>query len=284
MAAEEGNISRAAARLNISQPAVSRQIKDLEEELGVELFVRASNGLRLTQAGSHALGEARNLLRQANHFRSSLQSFTQSAKIMTLNIGYLPTSLPVFLTKGLKKYNALHPEVCVRMEEMTPARQESALARGEIDLAFIGSALATSDAKYQMETVFEVPVALALPDDHPMAGDASIDLSNLGGEGFLSLNEKIFPGRPAMEQDLFDRAGISPTVTLRARGLSELLGHVGTGAGVALIPSDLSHLPHAGVSIVPLSKPTAVLHHMAVWIKDQETPALLDLVKGLKAV
>ena len=282
MVAEEGNVSRAAARLNISQPAVYRQIKDLETELGVELFLREHNGLRLTEAGNFALLQARELLRQANGLQSAMQTFAKQTKTMSLKIGYLPTALPGFLTKALRQFNEEHQYVCVQIEEMNPVHQESALARGEIDLALLGTATASWNKKYRTEIILSTPVAIALPDDHKLSTKKRIDLSELKSDVFVSLDPNVFPGRPEMEADLFDRAKIAPTIALKARGLSELLGHVGAGTGAALIPSDLNHLPHAGVAIRPLKTHTAQLTFSAVWREDQQTSELLALIKMLK--
>ena len=123
---------------------------------------------------------------------------------------------------------------------------------------------------------------MALPDDHALAQKKTIDLSDLAKASFITLDADLFPGRPAMQNDLFERANISPNIALTARGLSELLGHVGAGSGVALIPADLEQLPHAGVAIRPLKKPTANLTSSAVWREEQQTSELLALIELLK--
>lgn len=283
MVAEEGNVSRAAARLNISQPAVSRQLKDLEHELGVALFDRGRNGLRLTEAGNFALAQARELLRQANSLQGSMQAFTQQTKTMTLRIGYIPTALPGFLTRALRQFNADHQHVCVELEEMNPTRQEKALARAEIDVALLGTACPDLAKKYRIETIREVPVVLALPDNHDGAGDTAIDLSEMGAEKFLTLNEAAFPGRPHMQADLFGQAEIDPPVVLKANSLGELLAHVGAGLGIALVPSDVDQLPHPGVVFIPLKNTTHTLKFSAVWDASEQTRELLDLLDALKA-
>ncbi|MDP6700212.1 MAG: LysR family transcriptional regulator, partial [Candidatus Latescibacteria bacterium] len=94
MAAEEENISRASARLHISQPAVSRQIKDLEEELGVQLFERLRDGLKLTAAGNRALVHARQILRKAAELEEAMHPFRGQHTTLTLAVGYIPTALP----------------------------------------------------------------------------------------------------------------------------------------------------------------------------------------------
>ncbi len=133
--------SRAAARLHISQPAVSRQIRDLEDELGVALFDRAANGLRITEAGQTALSHAKDLLRRSNDLATAMQAFgRKSGKTMSIQIGFVPTALPGFLAEGMRTFFKTHAHVCLQIHEMSPQAQEVALAGKQIDLALIGHA------------------------------------------------------------------------------------------------------------------------------------------------
>lgn len=270
MAAEEGNVSRAAARLNVSQPAVSRQIRDLEEELGVSLFERNPSGLRLTEAGETALVHAGSVLRAAGVLEESMRAFAIGGSKVSLRVGYLPTALPRFLAEGMRRFHARHPEVCVQIYEMTPSEQERALRGGEIDVGLIGEPSPELKREYLATTIHRTPVVAVVPDDHPLAGRKSIELAELEGDPFLSLDEREFPGRPDMLDVLFSRAGISPEIAIRAKGLSELLGLVGSGAGVGVAPADLEQLPHAGVAFVPLKKPKLTLHFAAVRSRESE--------------
>lgn len=281
MAAEEGNMSRAAARLHVSQPAVSRQLRDLEEELGVPLFERQSNGLSITDAGQTALTHARQILRQSNAMSEAMRSFSESEHSVTLRIGYLPTALPGFLADGLRRFNDSHRNVCVQIHEMTPLEQEKALQKDEIDLALLGTACPELKKKYRVEPIRKVPLAAVVPDDHRLADRKSIDLAEMAADTFLTLHEDHFPGRPAMMKSIFDRAKISPKISLKVNGLSELLGHVGAGAGVALVPADVDQLPHARVSFIALKRPKTTLVSSAVWRKESETQELLDLFEQI---
>lgn len=279
MAAEEANISRAASRLNVSQPAVSRQIKDLEDELGVELFERLPNGLKLTDAGESALAHARELLRQASAMIESMHAFARRDQSVSLKIGFLPTALSGFLAEGLRKFYKTHQHVSVQIFEMTPSAQEEALRDGEIDLALIGSACPVLRRDFVVETIRTTEMAMVVPDDHRFANRKSLDLAELGEDTFLTLHEDNFPGRPEMMANMFSRAEISPEVTIRARGLTELLGLVGAGAGIAVVPADLEDLPHAGVAFIKLKRPKMKLQFSAAWRKNSGIPEIDDLVE-----
>lgn len=282
MAAEEANISRAASRLNVSQPAVSRQIKDLEEELGLPLFHRESSGLRLTEAGESALAHAREVLRHSGAMVDAMKAFSNQNSRASVKVGFLPTALPGFLADGLRKFNRQHQDVCVQIYEMTPSEQEKALREGDIDLALIGEACPELRRDFEVATMRKTEMAIVVPDDHRLAKRKAADLAELSEESFLTLHEAHFPGRPEMLAGLFSRAGINPEVTIRARGLSELLGLVGGGAGVAVAPADLDQLPHHGVVFLKMRKPRMSLLFSGAWRKSAPNSAVETLVRFLQ--
>lgn len=275
-------MSRAAARLNVSQPAVSRQIKDLEEELGLPLFVREPNGLSLTEGGAAALAHAREILRQSNTMVEAMEAMANREATVTVKVGFLPTALPGFLADGMRQFNRKYKNVSVQIFEMTPTEQEEALRDGEIDLALIGELCPNVKKDYHVDTIRRTEMAMVLPDDHPLAGRKSVNLSEFGEETFVTLHEKHFPGRPQMMADMFSKAGINPEVTMHAKGLSELLGLVGGGAGVAMAPADMVQLPHHGVVFVKMKKPKLSLLFSAAWRKTGDLSGVEALVALLK--
>ncbi|MGI9240952.1 MAG: LysR substrate-binding domain-containing protein [Verrucomicrobiales bacterium] len=281
MAAEEENISRAAARLNLTQPAVSRQIRDLESDLGLPLFDRESGGLKLTEAGQAALPHAQDILRRAEGLSSAMAAFKRQPK-RSLRVGFIPTALPGFLAAALRTFNQRHDDVCTQIREMSPVDQERALRDGEIDVALIGSPCPEILAKFKSAELLKTPLAIVLPDDHLLALRKSIDLAELEGERFVSLDERHFPGRPALIADLGERAGFTLDVGMKAEGLPELLGLVAGGAGVGVLPQDVHQLPHPGVVFIRMRRPSVQLVSSAVWRSDAESDELLELIGLLK--
>jgi len=282
MAAEEANISRAAARLNVSQPAVSRQIRDLESEWDVELFEREPQGLRLTPAGELALSRAREVLQQAHQLGEDMRPFSTTGRQVTLRVGFIPTALPGLLAEGLKRFNATEPKVSIQITEMHPADQIAALRKGEIDLALPGAIAAKVKAEFFTQLLRSTPLALVVPSEHALASRRGADLSELGNETFLSLDEARFPGREKMHQRLFKVAQIEPRVALRASGLNELLGLVGSGAGIALAPADLARMPATGVTFLKLTRPTMTFGVSAVW-RDSDHRKTVESLVGILA-
>ena len=282
MAAEERNISRAAARLNISQPAVSRQIRDLEDELGTQLFAREANGLELTEAGELALPFAQDLLRRAADLSTAIRSLNRPA-LRHLKVGFIPTALTGFLAAGLRRFNREFEGVCTQIREMSPKEQEEALRSGEIDLALLGTPCPQLADEFAVEAILKTPMAIVLPDDHLLALRKSIDLAELAREPFVSLHEKHFPGRPQMLAELCGRAGFTADVRLKAEGLQEMLGLVAGGGGVGVLPADVNQLPHPGVVFIKMRKPKMELVSSAVWRKNGEgVDDVMGLVRLLK--
>lgn len=281
-AASERNISRAAALLNISQPAVSRQIRALEDELGVTLFVRASDGLHLTDAGQTALAHAQDLLRSAADLQLAMDVFRAPSK-RPLRVGFIATALAGFLASSLRAFNRKHSDVCTHIREMSPLEQEEALRVGDIDIALLGTPRTELKKEFRTEVILKTPMAIVLPDDHSLATRKSLDLAELASDPFVTLHERHFPGRPALLADLCGRAGFIADVRSKADGIQALLGMVGGGAVVGVLPADVSQLPHPGVVFVKMHKPRLSLTSSAVWRKDRESAELLELIALLKS-
>ena len=281
MTAEEENISRASARLHISQPAVSRQIKDLEEEMGVQLFERLRDGLKLTAAGNRALVHARHILRKAAELEEAMHPFRGQHTTLTLAVGYIPTALPAGLLRALRIFEKHHANIRVQIQEMTPGQQVQALRDDQLDLILPGMPWSSVTGEFAACVIQKVPMAVAVPADHPLARRPAIDLEHLQGESFVSLHEDQFPGRPELLARIFRRTSISPHIVAKARGLSELLGLVAAGRGVAFAPSDWEHFPHENVVFVELSCPRLTLDLSAVWKRERETPALLSFIQAI---
>ena len=168
-AAEEKNISRASVRLHISQPAVSRQIKDLEEELGVQLFKRLRDGLELTDAGNRALVHAREILHRAAVMQEAMTPFCGRSAPANLSVGYIPTVLPGFLAHALRIFHQQHDGLRIQIVEMMPREQVEALREGRLDLALLGMPWPTLKKDFAVRAILRVPMAIVIPSDHALA-------------------------------------------------------------------------------------------------------------------
>ena len=278
-AAEEKNISRASVRLHISQPAVSRQIKDLEEELGVPLFKRLRDGLELTDAGNSALVHAREVLRQAAVLQEAMSPFRGRSARAILSVGYIPTALPGGLARALRVFEQQYKDQRIQIYEMTPGQQVEALRKDQLDVSLLGMPWSGIKEEFATRVILKVPMAVIVPADHALASRPAVDLADLQKEPFVSFHEDQFPGRPELLEHMFHHRSVAPEVVAKARGLSELLGLVAAGRGVALAPSDLDQFPHVGVVFLKLKRPKLILESSALWKRDRETPELLSFVE-----
>ena len=278
--AEKLSFSRAAVQLYISQPALSRQIKNLEDELGVELFLRQPDGLKLTEAGVSFLEHAKDILHRSHVAVQTVHSrYTNIDK--PLVIGYIPTILQSFLGETIHRFGLAYPQVAVRFQEMPPSEQVKALRDGAIDIAFMGNPPDELEAEFVVECVRKVPIAALLPDTHPLADRDSIHLAELADEKFIGMSEETFPGRNDRIRDTCRCAGFTPNLYLFADSHASMITLVAAGQGVAIMPNEAEALPHPKVVFVPLHHPIYYARSTAVWRKETPTPSLNRFLKIL---
>ncbi len=279
--AEELNVSRASARLRVSQPAVSRQLRDLEDELGVQLFDRGNSRLKLTAAGEAFLAHARDLLRRSSDAAREMAAFRPKTA-QTLTIGYIAPVLASTLSPALRAFGQKHPETEVVLREMSPGEQVKALREGKIDLALLGNSCPVLSKEFEVVELEQIPVEAVLPDNHMLALRKRIGLVELKDETFIGFDEEHFPGRNDMICRACQDAGFTPHLRYRVDSLSALLAKVAAGDGVTLTPREVGQLPHPGAVLVPLKAPIPSVASAAVLRKREPKPALLDLMKSAR--
>lgn len=267
--AEELNFSRAALRLYISQPALSRQIKNLEDELRVVLFLRHSDGLKLTEAGTIFLEQAKDILARSDVAVQTIKAYSINTHEPLL-IGYIPTILESFLGETLHKFSLSYPQVPIRFHEMPPSEQVNALRNRKIDIAFMGNPPDELEQEFTVKSVKQVPIYSLLPETHPLAHQSSIDLREVACEKFIGMSEETFPGRNARIRDVCYCAGFTPNLYLFADSHASMIALVAAGQGVAVMPKEAEALPHPKVVFMPLHYPIYYARSTAVW--RQETP------------
>lgn len=182
--AERGNFTRAAADLMISQPALSRSIQKLEEELGQPLFERKTRSVSLTDAGIMLQGRAQQILSILEDTKAEITDDGQSGR---LRIGAIPTVAPFFLPEILRSFSEHYPKATVIVQENTTDNLVKNCTQGEIDLAILALPI---PAKYlEVEELFEEELLLVLPPDHPLASQPRIRLKEVEGMPFVLLDE-----------------------------------------------------------------------------------------------
>jgi len=276
--AEELNISRASARLRISQPAVSRQLRDLEEELRVALFHREQHGLKLTPAGEAFLAHARDLLRRSGDAVKQMAAFNRPPP-ETLTVGYIAPVLASVLTPALRRFSQAHADTDVALRELSPGEQVKALRAGRIDLALLGTPCPEVEREFAVTVLRRLPFEAVLPDNHLLALRKRLALAELEGDPFIGFSEDTFPGRNAAICAGCQAAGFTPRFRHHVENLTALLALVAAGKGVTLAPAEVSHLAHPQAVFVPLKPPAPSVVSVAARRQDDGNPLLKELLE-----
>jgi len=274
--AAELNFTRAAQKLRVAQPALSRQIRQLEEEMGVQLLERDKRSVRLTEAGRAFQAEARALLRQSEQ---AVQTARRSAGAGegALNVGYVWGLFHSLAPAVLHRFRQSSPGVAVHLFDLTALQQARALVDGELDAGFIGFADEADSAGLHKRKVGSCSFVAALPKDHRAARKSRIPLSSLAEDFFLGISDQSYPGAWRHVLEACDLAGFRPrTLQMVERGYT-ILGLVGARCGVALVPESLRDLPHDGIVFRPLIDPP-VGDLFIAWRERQPQPPLGDFL------
>jgi DNA-binding transcriptional LysR family regulator len=246
--ADELHYGRAAERLHITQPALSRQIRDLERVLGITLFDRTSRRVVLSRAGQAVLGQARRALAESDR-AVRLARLAAHGDWGELAIAVLPAVALALLPAIIRAYRDAHPAIGVTISESFDDEQLAALTAGRFDAGFLRAAAAPPGL--HLETLLTEPVLAGLPAGHRLARHHRIDLADLAGEPFV-----FFPRhRSVLAYDEFiascRAAGFSPAIVQEASGISAL-GLVAAGLGVTVVAASYQALSLDGVRFVPV--------------------------------
>jgi DNA-binding transcriptional LysR family regulator len=248
--AREMSFSRAATQLHIAQPPLSRQIRQLEEELGAELFDRKARPMKLTMAGQFFQGQAQLVLDRLAEARSATARIARGRRAW-FGIGFVPSTLYGALPEILRRFREAQPGLEVSLLELTTVQQIDALKAGRIDVGF--GRLQFDDERINAEVVREEPLVAALRVDHPLARRKRVSLEQLAPEPLL-----LFPAQPRpsfADQVLaaFQARALRPAVALEANELQTAIGLVVAGIGYTLVPRSVQGLHREGLVYLPLS-------------------------------
>ncbi|MCA3178613.1 MAG: LysR substrate-binding domain-containing protein [Burkholderiaceae bacterium] len=276
--AQEGHFGRAAARLGLSQPPLSIQVRQLEERLGLRLLERRRTGVVPTAAG-HAL--VRELDAFFPRYAQMLERVRAAARgeVGALRIGFVTPAEYSFLPAGLREFRQLHPGIGLVLHEMTSDAQFDALRDGELDAGF--AMLPVPHRGLAWRRVLREPLLLALPASHPAARAGPGRPLRLARVADLPL--LVFPRdkAPVLHDEilaLFARAGLSPVIGQEAIQMPTIVSLVAAGLGMAVVPASLRNLGRTGVVY---REPAGRAAHVEVglaWRADDASPALARFV------
>lgn len=247
--AEEGHVTRAAARLGIQQPPLSQQIHALEREFDVQLFRRKPRGVELTEAGRALLDDARAILAQVEHARATTRR-TARGEEGQIVVGFTSSAPFVpFVPRVIRAFRESFPLVSLVLEETGTGEMIEALRSELIDAAFIRST-APDPSGVVVHPLLEEAMVAALPAGHDLAssgGDSGLALAALAGETFILYRRPVGPGLHDAIIASCHGAGFSPLVGQEAPRILSTLSLVAAGLGVSLVPASLQRLRMDGV-------------------------------------
>jgi LysR family transcriptional regulator, benzoate and cis,cis-muconate-responsive activator of ben and cat genes len=279
--AEERNFTRAAQRLHIAQPPLSRQIQQLEETLGVQLFERNSRPLKLTETGKFFYSHAVQLLAQT----AELESMTRRVGNIerSLSVGFVGSTLYGMLPKIIRRFRDENPTVELSLHEMSTMDQLRALKDGRIDVGF--GRLRLEDANIRRVVLREERMIVALPVGHPLSvAKPVLSLLDLINETLI-----VFPNtpRPSFADQVlsaFEDRALKPRRIYEVRELQIALGLVAAGEGIAIVPSSVHGLKRDDVSYMELDDPTLVspvIMSMRALDESRDIREMLELIYRL---
>ncbi|HVU06066.1 MAG TPA: LysR substrate-binding domain-containing protein [Polyangiaceae bacterium] len=246
--AEERHFGRAAERLHMAQPPLSRQIQALEAELGYPLFARNRRRVELTEAGAVLLDRSRQVFAAVERAVRDAER-ANAGKSGRIAVGYLSSLAYTGLTALLRAFRAEFPDVELVLREMAPAAQLEALKEGILDIGFVRGPV--EDASLTAEHIRKERLLVAVAADHPFASRARIPLEQLASEPFV-----MFPR--ARAATFFDQlmaicrnAGFTPKIVQEAPQL-DIVSLVAAGFGVALMPESIREVNRPDIALVPL--------------------------------
>ena len=277
--AQELHFGRAADRLQITQPALSKQITAMEQELGVQLLFRTKRSVQLTHAGKVLFDQAQQLLLQTE-VAIQLTQRTARGEIGQLTLGFTETATHTVLPHWIRRFHQDYPQVEIVMEEMNTETQVKALNEGEIDLAFLHPPI--DERGLQVHPILEEEFMAVLPLHHPLLRYERLPLETFAGEPLI-----IHPRSegPALYDDFLQichAAGFHPQIRQESISLQTRICWVASGLGITFTSASLTALVGQEVACRPLLNCPITLGFAAAWRQSAVNPALTAFLRSLE--
>ena len=278
--AEELHFGRAAARLGVAQPALSQQIRRLEQALDAELFLRSTRRVQLTEAGRVLLAEARRIVADVESAEAAVRR-TARGETGALTVAFAASVMFLALPRIIRRFRAQFPGVRLELREMSTAQQLAGLHSGELDIGFVRQP--SPDGALHLEVVMHEPLLVAVARNHPLAGRARFPLRELAREDFVLFPRDVAPGLHAQVLALCRDAGFAPNVVQESRELYTTVSLVEAGVGVTIIPSSVRKMGWRGVAYKPIPTPLALTRVAIAWRTSNMRPVVQSFVDVVRS-
>ncbi|HLU02644.1 MAG TPA: LysR family transcriptional regulator [Advenella sp.] len=273
--ARELSFTKAARILHIAQPPLSRQIKMLEEELGVAVFERLGRGIVLTDAGRYFLDQTEKMTQRLEETINATRRIGKNDR-MWFGVGFVPSTLYGHMPALIRQLRQLNTQVEIGLVEMTTLQQFEALKSGRIDIG-VGRIL-LKDEEIERLILTDEPLVVALPVTHRLAGKTAIRLANIVDEPLI-----LYPARPRPSYadhvvNLFRQKGYAPQIIQEVNELQTAIGLVTATIGIAIVPESVRRLHRDDVVYVDLNEPGFTSPIMLSWRKNDRSAFLQEVI------
>jgi DNA-binding transcriptional LysR family regulator len=271
--AEALNFTKAAALLRIAQPALSRRVQDLEDEIGVDLLKRSPRGVVLTAEGKVFLDKTRQILKLADESVDQVRALARGEE-GELHMGYAPAPTVEILPPALAAFQKAFPRVRVLLHDFSEQELIDGLRNGRLELALMPRGTGAQSVGLEFETLRSYPICAAVAPTHRFARLKTITLEMVAAEPMIGFNRKDYPEYYVALDRLFGPLGIKPRIVVECDSSSSLITEIETGRGVAIASPILRHASGKRLLYRPLTGTTEVLSvGIARATKGDVTPA-----------
>lgn len=280
--AEALSFTKAAEKLHTSQPSLTRQVQDLEEELGVRLLNRNKQRVSLTEEGAAFLDDSKRVLAHVSEIVQSVRRLGHRES-KPLNVGYVSNLFHDLLPRTLTAFRQQLPLVPLNLFDMSCGDQLSALENGTIDLAFVGLREPIEKRGLRFRAIASYETVVALPKNDPLARKTVVNLEDLAPRFFIGMTELSYPDYRRWLAATCRRAGFTPKVLQDVALERTMIQTVAAGLGVALVPEQLKKLPHDNVTFRPMN-PRVRTEGCVAWKGDELSASLkayLEIVERI---
>jgi DNA-binding transcriptional LysR family regulator len=270
------SFTRAGEKLHLTQPSLTRQVKDLEGELGVRLLERTKQRVSLTAEGRFFLPEAKRVLTLSAEVVKSVQRLSRQ-EVPALNLGYVADLFYDLLPATLASFRLAFPTTAVNLFDMSCGDQFHAIRDGKIDLGFVGLREPIREKGLQYRSIAAYKTVAVLPKRVGLANRRTIRLKDLEPMFFIGMSEKSYPGYRDWLTRTCHHVGFTPCVLQDVDIERAILQSVAAGLGIALLPDQMRKVPHDDVVFRPLDPPVSTESCIA-WKGDNPSAALKGYV------
>jgi DNA-binding transcriptional LysR family regulator len=249
---EQLNFTKAAQKLRVAQPALSRQIRDLEDELGVTLFNRDQRAVKLTEAGAAFLTEAKAVLERAAEAVKVVRGVARGER-GEIHVGYAPSLTVELLSCALHSFHNLAPGVHVKLHDLSSEEMMRGASEGKLHLSLVARPAANALRGLKYEPLQDYPICVGVPAKHRLARAKEVKLSQIANEPLVAYSRAEYPEYHAMLTELFAATGGAPRIMEEHDSAPSLIAAAEIGRGLVIGPACLGMLAGARLKFRPLT-------------------------------